>query len=245
MKKTYILLTLLAVALASGLLFVSCDTPPGPDPNKDSTTGGGGATVIAQGIQVKVHPDDGSTLTDSTLFTDSTFTGDFGNCNYFAASDGSSFSERVDPITQYVPDSSIKVTNGKLTMTLGVPKAEYMASTDDLRTGITVSPSGAKLFIHFWGSFYTSDMRHYLGCIKTIGSAEVQILLYADRDVNVSGTYTDTYDDGTTITTINWSLKKGWNYVLGELSGSGSTGEVKLTSSTTLPAGFNWVITDR
>ena len=239
MRKMNKMIEIAGMTLAIVLALAACSNPAGGGGKDNGGSGGGGTTVIAQGIQVKATPDNGST------FTDSTFTGDFGNCNYSSRTEGGSYYYHVDPITQYAPDSSIKVTNGKLTMTLGVPKAEYLFDMDSefSGSGITISPSGAKCyaFIGFW----TSDGEHDLWCLKD-RSALLEVLAYVDRDVNINGTGTDTSDGTTYIYTVNYSLKKGWNYVTYESRDSGgSTVEVKQTSSPTLPTGYNWVIFDR
>lgn len=51
MKKTFILSTLLAVALAAGILFVSCDTPTSSkgDDKDSNNSGGNGGSVISNG----------------------------------------------------------------------------------------------------------------------------------------------------------------------------------------------------
>jgi len=223
------------MALAFGLAVVGCDTTTGGGGEATSNSGNGGITVVAQGIQVKEGNNKGEIVSDV-----STFTGDFGYCNW-GTTTGPNPSYHADPITQYTSDSSIEVTNGKLTMTLGVPKAEYLSAMTNsgVPTGITISPSGAKSFLYYRG-FCTFDVKQLLICMK-IGNTEVS-LLFVDRDVNINGTYTHT-ESGTTYTVhYKCSYKKGWNYMIGEGSGSGGSLEIKYTSSQTLPTGFNWVI---
>jgi hypothetical protein len=145
-------------------------------------------------------------------------------------------------ITKIVPSSSVKVTNGKLNITLGTPKAEYfetMVFAEELNylSNITVTPSDANFFwFDDYKIFITSDVL-FLGCFKkTVDeyTDEIAYLMYFDRDVTVKGTstlYNTTY-------TYDCSFKKGWNYCI---SNNGYNYR-KTTSSQTLPFGYYWVV---
>jgi len=254
------------------------DTPP-------PSTGGGLTGTIVQGVQVKVYDPNGEDLsledmltmtekeiqdwylsqlnnsgyTDSSKLPNYTGTLDF---SYFDDDDGTAI-----PITAAVPGSSVKVTNGKLTVTLGTPKDEYLTDAsksiteEDIPSSITIYPSNAKGF--GFGSFYTSDGKNDLDCAKS-NSMSIDInnmssstisyktvnLSYVDRDVTVKGTYSYTEDGMKATLTCNCSLKQGWNFVTMELNSSGTSSgtstsgnsTITVTSSTKIPSGYNWVV---
>jgi hypothetical protein len=208
--------------LAFSLLLAACGGKAGGD-DTDDTGAQTGITngIIAQGLQVKYL--DGIQIPwedDINVANLPNYTGtlDFNYC------DGK-------PITDYVPGTSIKVTNGKLNMTLGTPKAEYLKTIDRFPTNwfiedninITVTPSNAKVLEEFF-EFTTSDEAYELLCLNDYDDAW---FTYADRDVTIKGTYSN-YDY---TQTYDFSFKKGWNY---------STDEIY--SSQTLPSGFYWIV---
>jgi hypothetical protein len=62
-------------------------------------------------------------------------------------------------------------------------------------------------------------------------------LMYADRDVTITGTKRYEEGNNTLVESYNVSLKKGWNIWYNYKSADGNT----LTASTSNPGGFKWV----
>jgi hypothetical protein len=102
-------------------------------------------------------------------------------------------------------------------------------------TGINIAPNDAKAFITDAELFESSDGRYALAYMKDDNN--FAILVYVDKNVTITGTYTDTYA-GETITQIwNCSLKTGWNYVFASQS------ETTITYTTgTPPSGYKWQV---
>ena len=65
-------------------------------------------------------------------------------------------------------------------------------------------------------------------------------IVYADRDVSITGTYSYEYSSYTQRYNVN--LKKGWNYVSDVLiSGNKEEGNYIYEESTSIPAGVKWI----
>jgi hypothetical protein len=207
-KTLFLLITTFILTLS----LASC----GEKSEDDSSSG---ITVIAQGVQVK----DGTGMTNWSTIPDPTTFSDYNGILDF------------NYIANFAPGSSLKVTNGKLNMTLGTPKSEYLESLSwFIERGITVTPSNAKFVSTVDDGFPTSDEVYYLLCFKRLKAA---YLTYADRNVTMKGTYSDygeVYD-------YDCSFKKGWNYMLIERDISGD--KYTYTSSQTLPSDYYWVVT--
>jgi hypothetical protein len=132
--------------------------------------------------------------------------------------------------------ASLKISGGKVTINLGVPKSEYLWDFSwAIERGITVTPNDAKCY---GGDdddvFYTFNGKYALGCMKD--EHNIAPFIYSDKDVTMKGTGTDW---GYTVT-WNVSLKKGWNYFI--MSFNEATNTATYTASTTLPNGFSWYV---
>jgi hypothetical protein len=133
-------------------------------------------------------------------------------------------------------DSSVTISGGNVNIKLGTPKNEYLEALD--MDGIAVVPSNAKVFSI--GQFWSSDGKYSLTYMKNdlnghIGSG----LVYADRDVTVTGTETwfNPYEERTETEKYNCALKAGWNYIY-TLYDEATITE---TMTTTKPSGtFKW-----
>jgi hypothetical protein len=211
-----ILITLLAFSLILSLSLSACKDGGGNGGN-----GGGGITggVIAQGIQVKDATNKTNPIGNAADLPDYTGSLDF-----------------TSVITNYVPGSSVKITNGKLYMTLGTPKSEYLSSSSEY--GEYVTPSNTNFFEYAnegsGGQFVTG--MYVLGCVKRLTNTieEYAGLMYVDRDVTVKVSQNlPNYE-------LDCSLKKGWNYMVG-IEDSGNDIE-KWTSSQMLPSDYYWVV---
>jgi hypothetical protein len=207
---------LLAFSIILSFVLISCG---------NGSTGGGGNNgggaitdgVIAQGLQVK----------DATNVNLGYFTGSLADLpNYTGTLDFS------NQITTGIPGSSVKVTNGKLNMTLGTPTDAAFSYTQSYLSAndITLSPSDAKVFYKEEGDgilFLTSDLKYTLYCFQSIKPIVAGILAYADKDVTGTRTVNGI--------AYNVVLKKGWNYLM--INNSSAP-----TASQQLPDGCYWVV---
>jgi len=130
-----------------------------------------------------------------------------------------------EPISNYVPSTSITVKDGKLNMKLGTPKNEVLEDWNVQET--VISPAGeCKSFDFNSNGFYTSDGKYRL-YLKGADTKDAG-LTYWERDVTITGG------------SFNYSFKKGWNYFIIEYNWDPFY--FNGTSSQTLPSGFTWVI---
>jgi hypothetical protein len=139
------------------------------------------------------------------------------------------------PISSYTPGTSVTISGGNVTIKLGVCPSEYLIPLSELPSGLTANPGSAGILIDDGElrDFWTINDSHILVCVKD--KYNQASLVYADRNVTLTGTYTD--DHGYTYI-YNCSFKKGWNFVVVSTSGTTTT----YTTSTTLPSGFTWKV---
>jgi len=220
-----------AMVVAIGFSMAACPNPGGGDGGNSTPT-----TSIVSGVQV--YNWDGSTP----------FNGSAGLTTYTDSKDFSYVNGSGGSITDYVPNSSVKVTDGKLTLTLGTPKESILAVfSEQLPSGITFNPSTTKACPPL-GWFYTFDDSLALECYKKYESSSPRkyvkaFFVYVDRDVIINGTGSETYESSytTTMTFTNCSLKKGWNYLIGTVNNNDSSDTTNYTTSQSL-SDFTWVV---
>jgi hypothetical protein len=178
--------------------------------------------------------------------------GGVSGCTITAAVTGVSSNVTIDfingwsePLSNYISGASVKVSGGKAVIKLGVPTNDYLYNIisdrwfqDEIPSGITVSAPDAKISEYFDAGFFGSADDYNLFCEKD--EEDSACLVYADKDVTIKGTYTDTYGGKTYTETYNVSLKAGWNYYL--MQRNEATNTTTYTASTTLPAGFSWKV---
>jgi hypothetical protein len=137
-------------------------------------------------------------------------------------------------LSDVMPNSSIVVTNGKLTVKLGTPTAEVLEPLSNYVTaGSGTVSNDAK--IYSLDHFVSSDDTRLLTFQKS--DTVVVLFFYADKDVTATGTSAL----GDTTYTVNLSLKKGWNMVIWEASDG--TGNDKMRSGTPDDS-FKWTAAD-
>jgi hypothetical protein len=68
------------------------------------------------------------------------------------------------------------------------------------------------------------------------------MLLYTDRDVNITGTTTETDNGHTYNTVLQMNLKKGWNFMEASTTSTSTTNTSTLKASTAMPSGFYWTV---
>jgi len=188
MKKALKLLAVAALAAVIGLSTAGCP-PPGPD---DGEAGSLGDTLT---INAQVYTWDNNGF--------SPFTSTVPNLNY----NGVTFlTELIDGT------ASVTLTDGKLNVTLGTPKDSALSSPETIMTipeGVTVSPSGAKVFPI---SRFTTSADWNGGTVVQQRSANGSVTyVYCDKDVNVTGKFSSTYNGQTRTVDYALYLKAGWN----------------------------------
>jgi hypothetical protein len=217
-----ILTTLLAFSLilTLALATVSCKEDGGG--GSDSTTGGSGSIP-------------GGNITGNIAAADN------------AAPSVTNFSYWYDgtPLSDEIPGSSVTVSGGKVNIKLGTPPNDEMVSfaeiIEDWLAGITANPSSAKIYEDGLDGlvFYSSDRQYALAYMKDFNN--MALFWYVDKDVTVTGTHTGTTGSGETWTQkLNCSLKTGWNYVYGSMSGT----TVNMTTGAA-PSGYKWQVYNR
>jgi hypothetical protein len=145
----------------------------------------------------------------------------------------------VRPLSYFLNgSSSLKISGGKVTINLGVPKSENFGNMSYYEDDITVIPNDAKFFVVGIDEavFLTFNGKYALGCMKD--EENFAPFIYSDKDVTMEGTGTDWGY------TTRWyvSLKKGWNYLIASFDEATNT--ATYTASTTLPSGFKWFVVD-
>ncbi|MDR2844384.1 MAG: hypothetical protein LBV57_07045 [Candidatus Symbiothrix sp.] len=138
--------------------------------------------------------------------------------------------------------------NGDFTLNLPeIVPAKYLETLfADAPDGIKVSNAKVKCANFEDVSAYYEEEEvgeFYYGYENEKDDYEIAALfIYVDRDVNITGSYTE-YEDGETYTeTDNVSLKKGWNTVYRKYSKSGNEWKGEIT--TTAPKGLKWYFDD-
>jgi hypothetical protein len=156
---------------------------------------------------------------------------------------GESFNEKVDdPLSNYInePASAILSSSGVVTIKLGTPKPKYFTDADEFfdtfgsyfNVTQSISPKDSKCFS--FDEFITSN-RYEDGYSLVLGyviDEEFSFLcanfVYVSKDTTVTA-----YIEGQLF--MDMSLKAGWNYVF-------INNEGQYNSSTTPPAGYEWII---
>ena len=221
MKKALKLLAVTALATVIGLSMAGC--PPLPDDGEDGSLGNTMTITDAQ-----VYMLDGNKA-------GSQYTGTVEGLNYVLSA------ILIPSLTDGINGTpSVTLTNGKLNVTLGMPKDSVLSSLDSAMgqmQGVIVSPSGAKFFQ--LSGF--SPSASWNGTTVQQRRADGFIMyLYCDKDVNVTGKVSTTNEDGQPSTyDVAMNLKAGWNSVI-----TTSTGSVGSQKTGTLTADDKWVVSN-
>ena len=139
--------------------------------------------------------------------------------------------------------ASCKYTNGKFTLELPeTVAAKYLYYLrEDMPEGINLSDMDAKIADIYIEAY--DDKDDNVGCFEykkeTSNSLAVTFYMYVDRDVRITGSFTETEDGVNYIFNANANLKKGWNFLYQIMSGNESNGTIEMT--TTEPSGMKWV----
>jgi hypothetical protein len=203
-------------------------TPVTPPP----TAGNGslGATLTITNTQVYTftgNNDDGYEFTPNNTLT-KTFT------HVVITTSGESDIKTLNEFTDGA--KTVTLTNGKLTVSLGAPKAALLTSIDPtMMQGVTISPTDAKfLMIRAFTDSANPD-----SFIIQSSQTEQVLYMYVDKNVTVNGTLRQEYNDGEAFynTVMAMDLKTGWNSVIMEM---GENGYIQKTGKPT--ADHKWYV---
>jgi hypothetical protein len=172
--------------------------------------------------------------------------------------DGASFNEKIDSVKMEIyfesNDSKNEITlakaayaNGKFSINL--PEnvdAQYLEiiefEEEGIPQGLTVSNPNAKIGSISLNAYKSnSDIGYfYHGTEDWQGE-----LVYSDSDVSVTGSHTETYDEGTYTykDTYNVYLKEGWNMMYSKFT-SKENNSYEYEYTTQVPAGAKWYFYD-
>jgi hypothetical protein len=221
MKNTVKFPGIIALVAVIVFSFVSCD---------DNIGGGAGDNLLLT-MPVTVLGDYVSNIAEARAAKDFSYAFSWNN----ASSSYTGF-----PLSNLINGSPrVEITGSTVNIQLGKPKDEHMREQDKDN-----HPFGVKLFDRLIENrFCTSDAKYGLLCIKgdfnihldgSFGADYMAVLIYVERDATV--TYYDEYDRPISYL----SYKKGWNWVFGGFD----TAVGSISTSTTFPPGYRWVVID-
>jgi len=155
--------------------------------------------------------------------------------------------------THPIPGSQVKLENGKLTLKLGTPTQNFLDhfaddySLEDHFTYDNISFDYSQLSatdglktIGF--SYFQTQNYDDLRWGKYSATNPFVTLVYANKDGNVSGSYTTKYPSFSAITKYNMNLKKGWNTAICNIKVNQEKKEQTMTIITGTPdASIKWV----
>jgi hypothetical protein len=172
-----------------------------------------------------------------------------------AVENGASYNSKIDLVRAviYTDDkrestlTSAPYANGGFTLNLPASvSAQYLDGLDEIPEGLTVSNPGVKmnqvdLEAYKSDSIYEGDFYHRIGNWEGT-------LIYVDGDLSITGTYTETYNEGTeneythTEKYNSCSLNRGWNMMYVKETKVNSSYEYEWT--TQAPEGAKWYFED-
>ena len=263
MKKTHILLTLLAVALAVGILFVSCDTGTKSDSDdkaSNSTSGFIGEKLEISGQQVYTMIEKNDDVEE--------------NENRITFTEYAGTMELDDPW-----GGTAKITGGKLSCSIGTPDYSddlnnFKSELSEIYNDVKLTPSNGVKFskldgLSNWGyplphySLYRGNVNEiyiFSGGFTWTNTFGKVWYIYVDGNVTISGKGKQSLEKGKnqegedytlTITTKDFSLslKKGWNALYNIEVWSGTGGSPNFNFTTTLstlnlnnPPSLKWIL---
>jgi hypothetical protein len=227
MKTTFKYLAIALIAII-GLSFAACGD--GGEEGNGGNNGSLGATLTISNAQV--YTIDYENLETEIAYIP--FGGTVTGLNYVYVPDPTGEDGEIKPLNEvFNGANAVTLVNGKLSISLGTPKASAMISFEYVKTlnpTLAISNSAANYY-GFAGITDEDDNK------SIITNGEV-LYMYADRNVSVRGTVVedDEYDGGAATVVYAMDLKTGWNTViLTETKVNGQT--VGSTIKTGKPAG--------
>jgi hypothetical protein len=216
MKNTfkYLAITLIAVL---GLSFAACS---------DGGEEGSGAALTINGAQVYKTEIDYENLEIVYVPFDGTVAG----LNYIYVPDATGESGQYLPLASVFDGANTaSLVNGKLSLSLGTPKASALTSVGvikDSAPDLTISAADAKLFL--FAQITDSGQNQSVYCNEII-------YMYVNKNVKITGTEVDEENGFTTTLVYALDLKTGWNVVIQNIAQTGentAAGTVKTGSPT-------------
>jgi len=138
---------------------------------------------------------------------------------------------------------TVTLTNGKLNITLGTPKASSLndLNASTMPSGITVSTTGVKTFSisSICNSSGDTDVLQYQPYIVYSLERYPRVLVtytYSNKDVNISGKSTDAMSTYT----YAMNLKAGWNSVIQTITEGTSLSVIRKTGKP--PDDCTWIV---
>jgi hypothetical protein len=127
---------------------------------------------------------------------------------------------------------SATLINGELTLPTEEVSSAYLSEMgDEMPPGITVSNPDAK---GTTGSVHAYKSGAKTGEFLHATADCMGILIYVDRDVSITGSYTETEDGVSATISFSLDLKKGWNIAYAQYS------EEVIAITTAAPPGAEW-----
>ena len=211
--KKFCLLNVIACIFA-GIVFISCDKSD-DDPGVSSIT-----SITAQVVKGSDYDLDN---VKAVMY--------YGNDEKYMVAEGR---YEIDKFTIILPSE----VNGKYLENIG----------DDMPDGIKISDASASIgaisIEGYKSGDYVDDF--YYAKIE-IGITEKSLSLigggfiYVDKDVTITGSYSEKTDDGMTLNvSFNVFLKKGWNIMYALLSMSDKNPAITIKAVTKDPGGLKW-----
>jgi len=189
------------------------------------------------------------TITNAQVYTEnnngtfSVFNGMVSGLNYVEYWDDNNDTSSIRALNELIEGSpSVTLTDGKLNVTIGTPKASSLQpfldifDTSSIPAGVTVSTSNVK-FLILQDGFCNNN--NTAAVIQQGGNSQVTYI-YVDKDVNVNGRETIPDGEGGTDTFIYaMNLKAGWNSVIFTMNSTPPY--VTNLQTGTPPANVRWV----
>jgi hypothetical protein len=127
------------------------------------------------------------------------------------------------------------ITNRQFSLTLPATNSlgGFFASTP---SGVTISPSNAK-FGWVWLYARSGTQKSEMTLATLSGMISIIDYIYADMDVNITGSYTSS----TYTYTLNMQMKKGWNIIVLTDNGNNTCNE---SIAASVPSGAVWISED-
>jgi hypothetical protein len=221
MKNVFRLIGLIAIAVVIGFSVAACGESKDDEDDKEGKDGDTGLNAGSDGAlgptvnvpEVQVYE------LDVNTYTGTASTRTINLDQYLGAGE-------IPASLSNIPGSSVKITNGKLTLKLGTPTSGTVNANDfidQMFSGATVADTTANILI-VMGFTSTTDSSNELVCMNVDNSCSV-ILVYADKPITTWATNQNM--------SIDFKLTTGWNIVF--MKGSGE--EVYSGNDLT---GFNW-----
>jgi hypothetical protein len=225
MKNVFRVIGLIAIAVVIAFSIAACGEPKDDKDDKGGDSGNTGLNAGSNGSlgptvnvpEVQVYDIDESdntvTVSTKTINLDKYWSAEENNTSVSLSG---------------IPGSSVKITNGKLTLKLGTPaNLTTNANTfiNSMMSGVTVSDTTAKILVIQGFTSSTDDSNADSLYCRNLENSCGAFLVYVDKSLTAKGTDAD--EGGS----IDLKLTAGWNIVFQDHDGAYSGNDL---------TGFNW-----